>query len=122
MAGGLLVARVVLAAVFSLAGLAKLTDREGSRVAVGEFGVPERLAGPLATLLPLAELTIAVTVLLTPTARGAAIAALGLLAVFIAAIAVNLGRGRQPDCHCFGQLHSAPAGPATLLRNAVLAG
>src|SRR5205807_837008 len=26
-----------------------------------------------------------------------------------------------PDCHCFGQLHSAPAGPKTLARNLVLA-
>src|SRR5204863_9817754 len=26
-----------------------------------------------------------------------------------------------PDCHCFGQLHSAPAGPKTLARNGGLA-
>src|SRR5205823_5892408 len=30
-------------------------------------------------------------------------------------------RGRRPDCHCFGQLHSAPAGWPTLIRNLVLA-
>src|SRR5438093_6407544 len=113
MTGGLLLARVVLAGVFGVAALAKLADREGSRVAMGEFGVPERFAGPLAVLLPAAELTVAVTLLLTPTARGGAVAALALLALFIAAIGANLARGRKPDCHCFGQLHSAPAGPAT---------
>jgi hypothetical protein len=29
-------------------------------------------------------------------------------------------RGEAPDCHCFGQLHSAPAGPKTLARNGAL--
>jgi peroxiredoxin len=32
-----------------------------------------------------------------------------------------MARGRKPDCHCFGQLHSAPVGRPTLIRNAVLA-
>src|ERR671933_307156 len=44
-----------------------------------------------------------------------------LLLVFVAGIGYNLARGRTPDCHCFGQLHSAPAGWSTLARNAVLA-
>ena len=44
-----------------------------------------------------------------------------LLLLFVAGISVNLARGRTPDCHCFGQLHSAPAGPSTLIRNLVLA-
>jgi thiol-disulfide isomerase/thioredoxin len=42
--------------------------------------------------------------------------------VFMAAIAVNLMRGRRPDCRCFGQLKSSPIGWTTLSRNAVLAG
>jgi peroxiredoxin len=96
-------------------------DREGSRVAAREFGVPAGLVDPVALLLPLAELAVAVLVLLTPTARIGGIGALALLAIFIAAIAANLALGRQPDCHCFGQLHSAPAGPATLARNGALA-
>ena len=53
-----LVARVLLAAVFAVAGAAKLRDRPGTRQAVVDFGAPERLAGPLAVLLPLAELEI----------------------------------------------------------------
>jgi hypothetical protein len=35
---------------------------------------------------------------------------LALLVLFIVAIAVTLARGRKPDCHCFGQLHSKPIG------------
>jgi thiol-disulfide isomerase/thioredoxin len=47
--------------------------------------------------------------------------ALSLLLLFVAGIGVNLARGRKPDCHCFGQLHSAPAGWSTLARNGALA-
>jgi thiol-disulfide isomerase/thioredoxin len=43
------------------------------------------------------------------------------LLIFVAGIGYNLARGRTPDCHCFGQLHSAPAGWSTLIRNLVLA-
>jgi len=121
MGSGLLVARLVLAAVFAVAGVAKLADPAGSRRAVGEFGVPRALAGPLGTALPVMELAVAVALLPAVSAWWAAIGALVLLAAFIATIAVNLARGRQPDCHCFGQLHSAPAGGSTLARNGVLA-
>ena len=38
----ILFARLLLAAVFVVAGVAKLADREGSRRAVADFGVPER--------------------------------------------------------------------------------
>jgi peroxiredoxin len=46
---------------------------------------------------------------------------LALLSVFVVGISINLARGRKPDCHCFGQLHSAPAGWKTLARNGGLA-
>jgi methylamine dehydrogenase accessory protein MauD len=117
----LLGARLVLALVFAVAGVAKLTDWAGSRRAIVDFGVPAALAGPLGILLPLAELAIAAALLPTTTAWWGAIGALVLLLIFAAAIGANLARGRKPDCHCFGQLHSASAGWSTLTRNAVLA-
>ncbi len=46
---------------------------------------------------------------------------MALLSVFVVGITYNLARGRNPECHCFGQLHSAPAGWKTLARNGVLA-
>jgi uncharacterized membrane protein YphA (DoxX/SURF4 family) len=46
----LLIARLVLAAVFTLAGVAKLLGLEGSRKAVIEFGLPAVLASPPGTL------------------------------------------------------------------------
>src|ERR671931_2293813 len=118
----LLVARVLLAVVFLVAGLAKLADRAGSRRALVEFGLPSPLAGPFGLLLPLAELAVAVALVPRSTAWWGAIGALALLLLFVAGIGLNLARGRKPDCHCFGQLHSEPVGASTLIRNALLAG
>src|SRR5918999_3279592 len=117
----LLIARLLLALVFALAGGAKLADRQGSRQAIIDFGVPSALAAPLGLLLPLAELTIAATLLPASTAWWGALGALALLSVFVVGITYNLARGRKPECHCFGQLHSAPAGWKTLARNGALA-
>src|SRR5688500_17491901 len=99
----LLVARLVLAAVFLVAGAAKLLDRPGSRRAMLGFGVPAHLAGPAGVALPIAELAIGVLLIPVGTAWWAALAALALLLVFVGAIAWNLSQGRTPDCHCFGQ-------------------
>src|SRR5215203_4745384 len=117
----LLIARLLLALIFLVAGLAKLADRAGSRQALIDFGVPAALATPLGVLLPLAELAVAATLIPASTAWWGALGALALLLLFVAGIGINLARGRKPDCHCFGQLHSAPAGWRTLTRNGVLA-
>jgi methylamine dehydrogenase accessory protein MauD len=117
----LLGARLLLAAVFVVAALGKLADRPGSRQAIIDFGLPSSLAGPFSILLPLAELAVAAALIPTSTAWWGAIGALALLLLFVVAIGVNLARGRKPECHCFGQLHSAPAGWKTLGRNGALA-
>ena len=117
----LLTARVILASAFGLAGIAKLLDRAGSRQSLREFGVPAVLAPPLARLLPLGELACAVALIPASSAWWGATAALAMLALFIAVIIFNLARGRTPDCHCFGNLHSEPVGWTTVGRNAALA-
>ncbi|HUO73939.1 MAG TPA: MauE/DoxX family redox-associated membrane protein [Solirubrobacteraceae bacterium] len=117
-----LFARLGLAVVFALAGAAKLGDLAGSRRAVRAFGVPVALAGVVGTLLPLAELAVAGCLIGSRSARWGAFGALILLGGFVVAIAAALRRGSQPDCHCFGQLHSAPAGWPALARNLVFAG
>jgi thiol-disulfide isomerase/thioredoxin len=120
MSTAVLAARLVLAGVFALGSITKLTDLRGSRAAVAGFGVPERIASPLGTLLPFAELAVALALLPAGSARDGALAAGALLLVFVAAIARSMARGEAPDCHCFGQLHSEPAGRGTLARNLVL--
>ena len=117
----LLVARLLLAVVFVVAGLAKIADLRGSQKAVEGFGVPSFLATPLGTILPFAELAVAIALIPTAWAFYGAIGAAVLLLVFIIGIGANLSVGRQPDCHCFGQLHSEPVGASTLIRNVILA-
>src|SRR5215213_9696728 len=121
MDAALLIARLLVAAVFIVAGAVKLANRQGSRQAIVDFGVPSAIAAPLGLLLPLAELAVAATLLPASTAWWGALGALVLLSLFVVGISVNLARGRTPECHCFGQLHSAPVGWRTLARNGVLA-
>ncbi|HEX4735916.1 MAG TPA: MauE/DoxX family redox-associated membrane protein [Thermoleophilaceae bacterium] len=112
--------RIVLAVVFATAGVGKLLDLEGSRRAMQDFGVSEGAARAVGLLLPLAELVTAILLIFEPTAQVGAVLAALLLAAFIAGIANALRKGQEPDCHCFGQIHSAPAGKSTLIRNGVL--
>lgn len=116
-----MLARLLLVLVFLVAGVAKLIDLKGSQQALRDFGVPDRFARPSGVLLPLSELTVALALILPATVWSGAVAALALLLLFVVGIAYNLVQGRQPECHCFGQLHSAPAGWSTLIRNLMLA-
>lgn len=113
----LLLARVFLAAVFVVAGIGKLLDLKGSRSAMLGFGLPESLASPASVALPIVELIAAALLLPVRTAWWGAILSFLLLAAFVVGIAYNMKKGRAPDCHCFGQIHSEPAGPRTLVRN-----
>ena len=117
----LVVARVCLAAVFLVAGVAKLADRSGTRQALADFDVPRRLAGPLLLLLPAAELAVAAALVFGPTARWGAAGCLVLITLFVAGLTRVLRRGEAPDCHCFGQVHSKPASWVAVARNFVLA-
>jgi peroxiredoxin len=109
-----------LAITFAVSGVAKLLDRPGSQEALRGFKVPERFVPVGTYLLPGAELLAALLLLFPGTAVfGAGLTCL-LLAAFIAAIAVNLAQGRAPDCHCFGQVHSAPISWWTVARNLLL--
>ncbi|MDQ1707092.1 MAG: hypothetical protein QOJ88_303 [Pyrinomonadaceae bacterium] len=113
--------RLALSTIFSIAGVTKLLDPRGTRDAVKNFGVPGWLAPAVSILLPLTELAIALGLLFDQAAGASAIAALAVLGLFVAAISVSLARGRTHDCHCFGQLYSRPLGWPTLVRNAVFA-
>jgi thiol-disulfide isomerase/thioredoxin/uncharacterized membrane protein YphA (DoxX/SURF4 family) len=122
MGAAVLVCRVLLAGVFIGAGVTKLADLPGSRSAAVDFGVPERLAGVVGTLVPVAEIAVGVALVPLSSARFGALGALVLLGVFSAAIVNAVAHGRAPDCHCFGQVHSASVGWPTLARNLVLIG
>lgn len=117
----LLAVRLVLAVVFLLAGATKFADPRGTRQALRDFGLPSLLARPMVLLLPAVEIAVALALIPSQLAWYGAWGALGLLGVFMLAVGVAMLRGRKPDCHCFGQLHSSPVGSKTLVRNAALA-
>jgi uncharacterized membrane protein YphA (DoxX/SURF4 family) len=75
----LLVARFVLAIVFTTASLAKLADRAGTEQAVTNFGILSTFAPALARFLPLVELAIAATLIPLATAWWASLGAFILL-------------------------------------------
>ncbi|SEB88456.1 Methylamine utilisation protein MauE [Pseudomonas mohnii] len=83
--------------------------------------LPDSLVRPVARLVPLLELAIAFA-LLVPVSRGwAALSAASLLALYAAAIGINLWRGRRDiDCGCAGPDQAQPLRPVLLLRNSVL--
>jgi peroxiredoxin len=117
----LLLARVSLALVFGVAGLAKAARPASTRRTLIEFGVPEKLAAPFGSSLPVVEILVALALLPLASAWWGAVAALALLLIFGLAIGVNLSRGQTPDCNCFGQLHSRPLSWSVFTRNLLLA-
>jgi hypothetical protein len=121
MTAALLIARLALAVLFLVAGVAKLYDRSGSRAALSSSGLPASLATPLALALPVTELITAFALLPAGSATWGAWAALVLLAAFTLWSAAVLIRGVDADCHCFGRISSGPVRWSTLARNVVLA-
>jgi peroxiredoxin/uncharacterized membrane protein YphA (DoxX/SURF4 family) len=122
MATTALVARVLLAAVLAVAGVAKLRDRASTRAALRGFGLPGGLVPAGALVLPVAELLVAAGLLAPPTAFAATIVAGALLVMFTLAVAMAIARGRTVRCACFGASGAAPVGARTLVRNAALLG
>ena len=115
-----MIARALLALIFLVAAVGKLLDPAGSRRALEEFGISADRARVGGVALPVTELAVAIALLLQPTAVWGAIGALALLIVFIIGVGRAISQGKRPDCHCFGQIHSEPAGRSTLLRNVAL--
>lgn len=113
--------RIILFAIFALAGITKLYDLKGSAKAVKDFGVPESLAKPFGVLLPVAEIAVAIALLFVQTSWFGALGALVLLLVFIAGMGYQMAKGNAPDCHCFGAVHSEPVSPKSLIRNILFA-
>jgi hypothetical protein len=116
------VVRLGLAALLAAAAAHKLRDLHAFRVALGDYGIlPWALTAPAAPALAAAELAAA-ALLLSPAARPWGFAAAGaLLALYGAAIAWNLLRGRRDvDCGCFGPALHVQLGGGLLARNAAL--
>ena len=85
--------------------------------------LPDVLVRPIARTIPVAELTIAFALLVPAWRFYAALTAAGLMALYAAAIGINLWRGRRDiDCGCAGPDQAQPLRPVLLLRNSALVG
>lgn len=115
----LLILRIILIAIFGVAGFAKLFDLSGSKKAVEGFGVPESLARILGVALPVFEIAIAVSLVFVQVSWFGSIAAAVLLGIFVVGMSWQMYKGNAPDCHCFGQVHSEPVSPKSIIRNIV---
>lgn len=115
----LFILRILLIAIFGVAGFAKLFDLEGSKKAMQGFGVPENLAMATGLVLPIFELAIALSLFFVQTSWFGAIGSAFLLGIFIVGMVWQWYQGNAPDCHCFGQVHSEPVSPKSILRNII---
>ena len=95
--------RVVLGAVWVVAGLLKLPDPAAAERAVrADQLAPEGLVPVLASGLPVLEIALGLLLVAGVFVRPAAVASALLLAGFIAAVASAWARGLSIDCGCFG--------------------
>ncbi|MFF5171442.1 MauE/DoxX family redox-associated membrane protein [Micromonospora sp. NPDC000089] len=105
--------RLGLAAVWLIAGAAKVGDLAASGRAVNAYQVlPYDAATAIGAALPFVELALGVLLLLGLATRLAAGVSAGLLVVFIAGIASAWARGLAIDCGCFGSGGQLAAGQA----------
>jgi hypothetical protein len=112
--------RWLLAGILIFAGASKVTDN-GFVEALRTYEVlPPQLSKWLARALPFIEIALGAFLAIGLGTRIAAGLAALLFASFSIAVGINMLRGRELDCHCFGKLYTEKIGPAILLRNCIL--
>lgn len=117
MTGTAYLAAVVLAAVFAAAGAAKIRSPRSTGATFAALGLPA--PATLARAVPLAELGLAVLLLVVP-AVGAAVA-LAALAGFTTFLVRALQAGVRVSCGCFGSAADEPVSFVEVVRNGLLA-
>lgn len=110
---------ILLAVLFLVSGIWKITDAQGAAVRMAQAKVPESLSLAAALLFGIVE-TVAATLLLVPRLRrwGAVLAGFLLLA-FLAYFALNYNALRGAECSCFPWVKRA-VGPGFFIGDAVM--
>ncbi len=110
----IVVASIVLGAVFVVAGVMKVAAPQQWRVQSTGLGVPRVVAAAV----PFVELTIGALLIAQLARRPVALIAAVLLAVFTTLLVVRLQQGRRPPCACFGGWSNRPISWSNVARNA----
>jgi uncharacterized membrane protein len=113
---------LALALVFGASAAIKFVDFAEFRGALENYRiVPEGLSLPAAAIVPIVELACAIGLLVPRYHLVAAMLLILLVAIFTAAIGINMMRGRlYIDCGCFGPMLRQPLSKWLLVRNVVL--
>jgi uncharacterized membrane protein YphA (DoxX/SURF4 family) len=105
--------RLVVGIIFLYAGFAKIVDPPGFAQALYNYRLlPAWTINPLAIILPWLELVVGGSLVFGIWTLGGGVMASLLLTVFAGALGVNLIRGLDISCGCFG---TATASPITWL-------
>ncbi len=114
--------RIFLAAVFVVAGLAKLRGRSRFRDTLTGLGLPDVTVAPLTIVLPVFEIIIGVGLLTAgDTARAAGVGVFGLSTAIAVMLGLSLRRPTRPPCNCFGSLSPDPISIEDVTRAVLLA-
>ena len=95
--------RLVLGGVFIWAGLTKISDPSAFAQAVRAYHIlPEAFVSPFAVFVPWIEVVAGVALVLGMWTQSSALICLMLLFSFEIALGVNIYRGADFSCGCFG--------------------
>jgi uncharacterized membrane protein len=113
---------LALALIFGASAAIKFADLSEFRGALENYRiVPEELSLPASVVVPVGELGAAIGLLIPRYHPAATMLLIFLLAIFTAAIGINMIRGRlYIDCGCFGPMLRQPLSYWLLVRNGVL--
>ena len=113
--------RVILAAVFVYAGVAKLTDLSAFASQVQHFGLGNRvLATTFAHYLPFLEIACGLALLARGTRDGATLLCITLLVMFEGGLGYAWHSGYAGGCGCFGKFFGGANIGTAFVRNLVL--
>jgi uncharacterized membrane protein YphA (DoxX/SURF4 family) len=112
----LLASRWLLGGVFIWASIDKIVHpRQFAEIVSGYGLLPAILVPFFAVVLPFAELVCGIFLLFNMMTRSAALIVIGMLMVFLVAIAFNVFRGVAFDCGCFSTAAGSGESPWLLL-------
>jgi thiol-disulfide isomerase/thioredoxin len=112
--------RVGLGAIFAIAFLAKMVDRDGLHRSVAAFGCPKTWVTQVSASLLICEAATAYLLTFPRWGYPGALAAFVLLGVFTAVSIVAIYRGDPPECRCFGNIIQTKINGGTIVRNIIL--
>lgn len=110
----IVVASVLLGAVFVVSGIAKIAAMQQWREQAAGLGVPSLAASGL----PFVEMAVGALLVAQIARRPVATIAFVLLVAFTTLLVVRLSQGRRPPCACFGAMSSKPISWVNVARNA----